>query len=95
MGFLDSLTGSNIGKATTKAIGQNGVLLNNMQNAGNSIINTGEAQSAGALNQAVSNYDPYLAAGKSATDMYSNAVGLNGADGNAAATSAFQASPGY
>jgi hypothetical protein len=95
MGFLDSLTGSNIGKATTKAIGQNGAILSNLQNAGNSIIDTGEQKSAGALTQAVDNYNPYLTAGKSATDMYSNAVGLNGADGNAAATSAFQAGPGY
>ena len=95
MGFLDSLTGSNIGKATTKAIGQNGVLLNNLQNAGNSIINTGEQKSAGALNEAVDNYDPYLTAGKSATSMYSDALGLNGTSGNATATSAFQTSPGY
>ncbi len=95
MGFLDSLTGSNIGKATTKAIGQNGVLLNNLQNAGNSIINTGETKSAGALNESVDNYDPYLAAGKSATGMYSDALGLNGTSGNATATSAFQTSPGY
>ncbi|NKJ03475.1 hypothetical protein [Rhizobium sp. SG741] len=95
MGFLDALTGSNIGKATKAAIGQNGVLLNNFQNAGNSIIDTGEQKSAAALDQASSNYDPYLAAGKSATNMYSDALGLNGADGNAAATGAFQAGPGY
>jgi len=95
MGFLSALTGSNIGKATKAAIGQNNALLNNFQNTGDNIINTGEAQSAGALNQAVGNYDPYLAAGKSATNMYSNALGLNGADGNAAATGAFQAGPGY
>lgn len=95
MGFLSSLTGSNIGKATTKAIGQNNALLTNLQNAGNSIIDTGETKSANALNQAVSNYDPYLAAGKSATNMYSDALGLNGTSGNATATSAFQASPGY
>jgi len=95
MGFLDSLTGGNIGKASLKAIGQNGAILNNFQNAGNSVIDTGEQKSAGALDQAVSNYDPYLSAGKSATGMYSDALGLNGADGNAAATSAFQTSPGY
>ncbi|NTF43068.1 hypothetical protein [Rhizobium rhizogenes] len=95
MGFLSSLTGTNIGKATTKAIGQNGSILQNLQTAGNGIIDTGEQKSAGALDQAVSNYDPYLSAGKSATGMYSDALGLNGADGNAAATAAFQAGPGY
>ncbi len=95
MGFLSSLTGSNIGKATTKAIGQNNSILQNFQTAGNSIIDTGEQKSANALNQAVSNYDPYLTAGSSATNMYSNALGLNGSSGNDAATSAFQTSPGY
>jgi hypothetical protein len=95
MGFLSALSGSNIGKATTKAIGQNNALLTGFQNAGNNIIDTGEQKSAGALDQAVSNYDPYLTAGKSATSMYSDALGLNGTSGNATATSAFQTSPGY
>lgn len=40
-------------------------------------------------------YTPYANSGSAASTMYSNALGLNGADGNAAATSAYQASPGY
>lgn len=40
-------------------------------------------------------YNPYSSAGQSALQMYQNALGLNGATGNAAATSAFQSSPGY
>lgn len=40
-------------------------------------------------------YQPYMRSGSDATSMYSNAMGLNGKAGNAAATGAFQASPGY
>lgn len=40
-------------------------------------------------------YAPYAQNGAGASSMYANALGLNGAAGNAAATSAFQASPGY
>lgn len=95
MGFLSSLIGTDVGKATQKALGENSNILSNFQNAGNSIINTGEQKSAGALNQAVNNYNPYLATGAGATSTLGNALGINGADGNAAATSAFQAGPGF
>ena len=95
MGFFDFLTGSNIGKASMNALNNNSQILTNLQNTGNNIINTGEQQSAGALNQAVGNYNPYLATGGAANTMYGNALGLNGASGNAAATAAFQTDPGY
>jgi hypothetical protein len=95
MGFLSSLTGSKIGNATKTAVGQNESILTNLQNAGNQIINTGEDKSSGALNQAVDNYNPYLATGSAATTMSGNALGLNGEAGNAAATDAFHAGPGY
>lgn len=49
-----------------------------------------------ALGQYGTNYyDPYTQTGNAANTMYSNALGLNGQQGNQAATSAFQASPGY
>jgi len=95
MGFLSSLTGGDVGKATQKAQVENGNILSNFQNAGNQIINTGEQKSANALNQAVDNYSPYLATGSGATTTLGNALGLNGAEGNAAATDAFQAGPGF
>jgi hypothetical protein len=95
MGFFDFLTGSNIGKASMNALNNNSQILTNLQNAGNNIINTGEQQSSGALNQASNNYNPYLATGSAATTMYGNALGLNGADGTQAAQNAFQAGPGY
>lgn len=95
MGFLSSLMGTDVGKATQKAAGQNQSILTNFQNAGNQIINTGEQKSSGALNQAVGNYNPYLKTGAGASTTLGNALGINGAQGNAAAQGAFQAGPGY
>jgi hypothetical protein len=40
-------------------------------------------------------YTPWTTSGTSANTMLSNSLGLNGASGNTAATSAFQSSPGY
>lgn len=95
MGFFDFLTGSNIGKASMNALNNNSQIITNLQNAGNGIINTGEQQSAGALNQASGNYSPYLTTGGAASTMYGNALGLNGAEGTQAAQNAFQTGPGY
>lgn len=44
---------------------------------------------------AIDRLNPYNQAGLNALGMYQNSLGLNGASGNSAATSAFQASPGY
>lgn len=95
MGFLSGMLGLDAGEATMNAAKQNKAVLGNLQRTGNSIINTGEQKSSGALNQAVGNYDPYLSMGSGATTMYGNALGLNGADGTQAAQGAFQAGPGY
>lgn len=40
-------------------------------------------------------YEPYAANGRNASDMLSNATGLGGAEGNAAARAAFQTGPQY
>ncbi|NOV17883.1 hypothetical protein E5S70_17680 [Ensifer adhaerens] len=95
MGFLSGLLGLDAGKATTNAASKNKQLLTEFRGRGNSIINTGEQKSQGSLNKAIAGYNPYVTAGKNATNMYSNAIGLNGAAGNTAATDAFQAGPGY
>lgn len=64
----------------------------------------GAQQALGALNSNYATakkeydtnyYQPYTDTGNSANTMYSNALGLNGASGNTAATNAYQASPGY
>lgn len=95
MGFLDSLTGGDVGKAAANATKKNRALIGGFDRQGKSIINTGEAKSAGAINKAIGGYDPYVTAGRDATSLYSNAIGLGGAEGNAAAQGAFQAGPGY
>lgn len=95
MGFLSALTGSSTGKATISAANENKGLLNELLTKGNTIIDTGEQKSTGALNSAIGAFSPWATSGASANTMYGNALGLNGADGNAAATSAFQAGPGY
>lgn len=95
MGFLSKMLGLDAGKATIGAANQNKGLLNTLENKGNQFINTGEQKSQGALDTAIGLYQPYVDAGKSATAMQSNALGLNGAAGNDAATGAFQAGPGY
>ena len=58
-----------------------------LQGGVNSAVNT--AQSANGM------FQPYVAGGGAASGMLANALGLNGAAGNAAATSAFQSDPGY
>lgn len=95
MSFFSSMLGLDAGKATMNAAKKNNQMLLELRGRGNSIINQGERKSGRALNSAISGYDPYVTAGRDATDLYSNAIGLNGADGNAAAQSAFQAGPGY
>ena len=47
------------------------------------------------LQQGTNLYSPYVQTGQNANTMYANALGLNGAAGNQAATSAFQQAPGY
>lgn len=58
-------------------------------------LNTGRDQAVGELDRVLPYLDPYLQSGMSASTMLTNALGLNGADGNTAATNAFQAGPGY
>lgn len=95
MSFLSSLMGLDSGKATQAAAKKNQNLLSGLNDRGMGYINTGEQQSAGYLNQAVNQFSPYNQTGLAANSMVGNALGLNGAAGNAAATNAFQAGPGY
>ena len=54
----------------------------------------GDAITAGR-DSALAAYDPYVAATSGAAGLYSDAIGLGGAAGNARAVDAFQAGPGY
>jgi len=95
MSFLGSLTGSDVGKATMNAAKENKELLNALMGRGMGYINTGEQKSSDALNTGIARFDPYAASGAGANTMLGNALGLNGAEGNEAATEAFQAGPGF
>jgi hypothetical protein len=95
MGFLTSLTGGDAGKSSKKAINENMSALDTLRTRGYDIIDSGQNNANSALDRGISFYSPYQQTGEAANSMYSNALGLNGADGNAAATGAFQAGPGY
>jgi len=95
MGFLSALTGSSTGKATMNAANKNESLIKGFQTTGNNIINTGEDKSAGALDSAIGAYQPWVTSGTAANNLYGDAIGLNGAEGNARATDAFHTGPGY
>lgn len=62
-------------------------------------IDSATTQATGAVtggrDAALAEYQPYVDAGKGASQLYSDALGLNGAAGNANAVSAFQTGPGY
>lgn len=93
--FLTGMLGLDSGKATSKAAGQNVDYLAGLIRRGTNYINTGEQKSGDYLTQAAGQFQPWQQTGTAANSMVANALGLNGAEGNAAATGAFQTSPGY
>lgn len=58
-------------------------------------LGTGFTGLTGDYSSALSELSPYADSGKAASGLYSDALGLNGAEGNARATGAYSASPGY
>ena len=95
MGFLDSLLGLNQGQPLIDAANQNKTAIGTYNTTANNIIDTGANAAQGYLGQANNLYAPLAQEGQAAGNMYANSLGLNGAAGNAAATAAYQASPGY
>lgn len=69
--------------------------LNTRTAEGMTALDDGLANATGKYNSAIALYDPYVAAGQKATSTYNDALGLNGAEGNANAVSTYQTSPGY
>lgn len=95
MSFLGDLFS---GGAEKRAADANRALANTYQTKGTDFINSGYTTARGDLNNALGAYTPLAnLAGqyRGGTDMYLNALGLNGASGNAAASAAFQNNPGY
>lgn len=63
--------------------------------AGRGALNAGFGSAIDTLKGAAGAYDPLISEGMKGYQMYGNALGLGGAEGNAAAKGAFQAGPGY
>lgn len=82
--WLDNLLGLNQGDPLLDAAKKNTGLINNL-----------DATGTGYLNQAKDITGDYLNLGKTGANAYADALGLNGAAGNAAALDRFQTGPGY
>lgn len=95
MGFFDDLTGKSAFAAQQKGIDRNRLALDNFVQGSGKYLKEGLAKQEADYTKAIDAFNPYTTAGSSATTLYSDALGLNGADGSARATGAFQTGPGY
>lgn len=95
MGIFSNLFEGGAAKEAANNVRQNYA---NVAKSDTSLVEKGTANSLAALDAARGYYDPVRALGtkySAAGDMALNALGLNGATGDAAATGAFRAGPGY
>ena len=91
MGLFDAFTGAPAKDAAAK----NTALLQQNQAAGTAALNQGQNSATGALDQASGIYAPLASKYGQATNLALDALGVNGAAGNANAVNAFRADPGY
>lgn len=94
-GFFETLFN---GGAEKEAANKNRALYGNYLNQGNQYLDQGYGDSTAALGRAKAAYDPLAGLGTkygAATTLGLDSLGVNGADGNARAVSAFQTGPGY
>lgn len=96
-GLLGGLGGLFGGSATKSAAAANSRQLNKLLKEGTAYIDQGNQQATDYLTGAGDIWKNYTdqTGGLSGLNMLGNALGINGSEGNAAATSAFQTSPGY
>jgi len=94
MGLLDAFTG----KPAKQAAAANKAEYEKYGTESMGDLDTGFAGAMPELDNAVGAWSPLSSLGTKygkATDLYSDALGVNGAEGNARATGAYQTSPGY
>jgi hypothetical protein len=94
MGIFDIFTG----ESARRAAEENSARINANLATGTSAINTGQTNAIGSLDAAAGAYAPMTELARKysgGTDMFLNALGLNGPGGSAAASTAFQNNPGY
>lgn len=96
IGALGNIVGGIMqNNAANKAAKANSALVDKWQGNALGYIDQGNEAAGGYLGQVNDLYAPLAQLGTQAGQMYGNALGLNGPEGNAAATAAFQAGPGY
>ncbi len=91
MGIFDSLTG----KPAKQAMGANMARLDALKTEGMGYLTAGKEGALGSLDAAGNFYDPLATKYGAGTNTYLDSLGINGPEGNARATGAFQAGPGY
>ena len=91
MGLMDLFSDKNEKKARDEYVGGYG----RARDRALGHLGRGERDVRAEYNRARGYYDPYAARYGAGSEMYANALGLGGAEGNAAAEEAFQEGPGY
>lgn len=89
--LMDVFTNTN---AQNAANAQSGGIASGAAQAGGT-LNAGLNSATGYYNQALNGYAPLASTANAGYNQYANAMGLNGASGNAAALTGFQNNPGY
>lgn len=95
MGFFDAITDIFTGRPAKEAAEKNAALLRENQATGTATLQAGQTGALGSLSTAGGYYKPLADKYGAATTLGLDALGVNGAAGNARAVGAFQAGPGY
>lgn len=91
MGLFDIFTGN----ASKKALNQQIATQNAGKQEAYGFLDQGLGDATNLYGQAGQQFDPYAQGGLKGYNLYNDALGLNGAEGNQNAQNAFQTSPGY
>ena len=94
-GLASGIGGIFAGNETKKAAKRNDALLTGFETKGTGYIDAAHAGAKGYLDQAGGLYKGIADLGAGNMGYYRDALGLNGADGSAAARDRFQTGPGY
>lgn len=94
MGIFDIFTGA----PAREAANRNSAALSANKAEGTGVLNNAQTYAIGDLGNAAGAYAPLSSLAQkygAGTSLYSDSLGINGPEGNARATGAFQAGPGY
>jgi hypothetical protein len=91
MSIFDVFTG----KPAKNAAAENAARLDALKREGMGYLDAGRTGALSSLDAARGAFDPLSAKYGAGTDLYLDALGVNGPEGNTRAVGAFQASPGY